>query len=116
MAGKVVRVLVIERDRLLGATIEALLQHRNGIEVIGISPFAETNLIKTIYHLQPDIVILSEDTFLTKPGRLLALLEDFPKFTIVVVSANENDIQLFQKDQKSISKIADFLSTLQSQL
>ena len=95
------RVLIVENESLLGAGIERLLAGETGLNVGGVTPPNETALIDTIKHLQPDVIILDEASLLTTPVKVLIDLLDYPKLWVVTVSANDNRVQISNKQHRT---------------
>ena len=91
------RVLVVENESLLGAGIERLLAGETGLNVGGATPPNETTLIDTIKQLQPDVIILDEASLLTIPIRVVNNLLDYPGLWVVMVSVNDNRVQIYHK-------------------
>ncbi|MCB0166505.1 MAG: hypothetical protein KDI79_19915 [Anaerolineae bacterium] len=103
------RVLVVENDLLMGASVESLLLQENGLEVIGISPHNEEDLISKIQCLQPEIVVLDETTYLTSANRLLVKLRKHPEFLLIVVNANKNLVYIYHKYTVVFDQVSDLM-------
>jgi DNA-binding NarL/FixJ family response regulator len=103
------RVLIIENETLLGAGVQSLLQDEANMEVIGISPSNLAELIQEIRRSRSDVVVLDEVTHLTGPTKLLALLEDYPKLRLVVVSANDDRVRIYDKREVLVTHTTDLL-------
>ncbi|MCB9079515.1 MAG: hypothetical protein H6631_18080 [Anaerolineaceae bacterium] len=103
------RVVVIENDLLMGASVENLLLPETGLDVIGISPHNEEELISKICRLQPEIVVLDENTYLTSANRLLVKLRKYPEFHLIVVNANKNLVYIYHKYTVVLDQIADLI-------
>ncbi len=104
------RVLVVENKLLLGAGLEMLLQQNDNLEVIGISPGNEEELIREIRYFNPSVIIIDETTYLTHTLRLLALLRKFHELRLVIVSANDNLIHIYHKHNLLLTKPADLIN------
>jgi len=104
------RVLIVENESLLGAGIEHLLAHEPDLNVVGIARADEAVLLEEIKLSQPDIVILDRATCLTNAMKLLAHLQDCPKLRVIVVSANDNVVQIFDKQQVLVNQTTDLAS------
>jgi len=108
------QVLVVETHILIGAGIHSILAVETDLEVTGISPGDQAELIHEIRRLRPDIVVLDEDSRLADPTDLLAWLEDYPKLRLVVISANDNRVCVYDKQQVLTSKASDLLDIIRN--
>lgn len=106
------RVLVIENDLLLGAGVESLLLQEISLDVIGISPRDEEELIRKIRYLQPAVIILDEATLLTQSIRLLAMLRKEHELRLVIVNADKNLVQVYHKQSVLLTQISDLIEVL----
>jgi len=104
------RILIVENESLLGAGIEHLLAGEADLNVVGIARADEAVLLEKIKLSQPDVVILDEATCLTNAMKLLAHLQDCPKLRVIVVSANDNVVQIFDKQQVLVNQTTDLAS------
>lgn len=96
-------VLIVENKILLGASIQNLLANMN-FNVCGIMPQTEIDLIKAIWSVRPDVVILNEDSRLTTPAQLLTQLKTYPNLRLIVVNTNDHTIKIY--DQKELKTSA----------
>lgn len=99
MAVHVQCVLVVENETLLGAGIECMLAAETDLDVIGVMPPDVNGLLDAIRCYQPDVVILDEASPLAQFTRLLAQLPDFPSSRILIVSADDDRVQVFDRQQ-----------------
>jgi DNA-binding NarL/FixJ family response regulator len=106
------QVLVVETHILIGAGIHSFLAGEADLEVTGISPGNQAELIREIRRLRPDIVVLDEDSRLAEPTHLLAWLKDYPRLRLVVVSANDNRVCIYDKQQILTSQASDLLGII----
>lgn len=104
------RILIVENELLLGAGIEHLLTGEADLDVTGIAGADEAILLKEIKHFQPDVVILDRATCLIHPTKLLAQLQDYPHLRVIVISADDNTVQIFEKQQILVTRIRDLAS------
>ena len=106
------RILVIENDLLLGGGVENLLLQEIGLDVIGISPRDEEELIRQIRSLQPNVVILDEATYLTNSVRLLAMLGHHHSLRLVIINANNDLVHVYHKYDVVLHQISDLIEVL----
>lgn len=90
-------VLVVGNTSLMGAAIENILLHDTTLNVRGYVPEDKQALIRKIWQSRPDTIIVDEQSLYFKPARLLDELDAYPNLRIVVVSANNNTMRVFEK-------------------
>jgi chemotaxis response regulator CheB len=95
------RVLIVDNQGIMGAGLERLLSEEPSLEVLGITTKSETTLIKEIWHLQPDIIILTVESQGINPTRLMNLLSDFTSLRIILVSMTSNVFEVYDRQQIS---------------
>jgi hypothetical protein len=101
--------LIIDNKLLLGPGIEHLLPAEACSYIVGVVSPNGATLLKIIKQLQPDMVILDETYFLTLSlGRLIELLDN-PQLCIVTVSANDDRVKVYYKQQLRITRAADLV-------
>lgn len=91
------RVLIVDNDSLLGAEVGQLLSMRRCYQVIIVSPEDEIDLLRDVWRLSPDVVILNNQSRVTNPIRLLSHLKDFGSFRLLVVGEDDNMIEVYEK-------------------
>jgi chemotaxis response regulator CheB len=92
--------------------MQSLLVNEENIDVISITASDQADLLRNIKQFQPEVVILDDDSDLTNPGGLLANLNDVPQCRLVIVSANEDFVKVFEQRQvfvRKASKLADLI-------
>ena len=108
------RVLIVEKQLLLGAVVQGLLSKVADLEVVGVSPSDQASLVQEIERLQPNIVILGDPSHLCEPAHLPAHLRGYPKLRVVVVSANDNQVRIYGKQQVLITRVVDLVHSIRS--
>lgn len=109
------RVLVATREMLLGAGIEGLLIRQKDLDLVGVTSGSGPELIKKITRLQPEVVILDETMYLDSATSLLSFLDERPEVRLVIVSANDNRVQVYDKRQMQVmqsSNTADLVDMM----
>lgn len=109
-AANIRRILIVENELLLGAGIEHLLAGEADLDVMGIAGVDEANLLNEIKRSQPDIVILDRATCLINPVKLLTQLQVYPHLRVIVISADDNIVQIFEKQEVLVTRIRDLAS------
>ncbi len=106
------RVLIVENQLLLGAGLQKLLSDQADLEVIGISPCSQLKLVQEIRQIQPDVVFLDNDSHLTDAIDLLNFLEKIPRLRVIVVSADHDRVQIYNKHQIQLSHPTDLFKII----
>jgi len=106
------RVLIIENNLLLGAGIQNLLAGTANLDVIGISSRKWPDLVQEIERLQPEVIVLDEASHRASLTKLLPLLKEFPQLRLVVVSANDNRIHIYGKQEILITVATQLINII----
>ncbi len=112
MIAAVLQVLIVENHLLLGAGLEVWLGKEHEVTIRGSAAVGQADLLQEIRRFQPDVIILDADTLLTTPFWLLANLQDYPWLQIVLVSANNNLIQVYNKLHISATQATDLIKII----
>ena len=112
MANNVSRVLIVENQLLLGAGLQNLLTGEADLDVIGISPSSQLELVQEIRKTRPDVVLLLKDSFLTDATELLAFLEGYPKLRVLVVNASDQLIHIYDKQEVQVKHTTQLISII----
>jgi DNA-binding NarL/FixJ family response regulator len=111
-ATNVRRVLIVENQTLLGAGVHSLLGDETDLDIRGISPHDQTELMQDVRRFQPDIVIMDKVSHLIAPLNLLAALENHSQLQVIVVSADDNQVCIYDKRQLLVKRTTDFLDVI----
>lgn len=106
------RILIVENQLLLGAGLQNLLSKIADLEVIGISPRNQLELIREIKQLQPDVIFLNKDSRLTDASDLLTFLENFHELRLVVVNANDHLVRIYSQQEARLCQTTDLLDII----
>jgi hypothetical protein len=109
------RVFVVESELLLGAGVASLLSRESDLQVIGIMPDDEAALVEQIKRCEPDVVVLNEATYLIEATTLLALLPDYPELRVLVLSASDDKVQVFDKHQIMVTDAVGLAKLIKGQ-
>ena len=104
------RVLIIDNDLLVGAVVQMLLAAVASLDIIGISPKNPTDLVKHIDHHQPNVIIVEETSRFVVPVKLYQLFRETPHLRIIVVSANNDMVQIYGKQEILVTDPAQFIN------
>ena len=92
------RVLVVDTQGIMGASLEKFLGEEPFIEVYGLVWEEDTDLVGEIYRLQPDTVVLILESEVMSPSQLLDALPNYGRIRIILVSAISNIIDVYDRD------------------
>ena len=98
----------------MGAGVQRLLSAETDLEVTGIAPGNPAELAEEIRRLQPDLVVVDKDSRWGDATKLLAALQDYPKLRLVVVSANDNLVCIYDKQQVLTSRATDLVGIVRN--
>lgn len=107
------RVLVVGDDSLLHAGLESLLSHQLHLTVVGFSLPQFGSLLKYIWHILPDVIVLSADSGI-EPALLLKNLEGYSNIRIIEVDEKQNVLQVFDKHQTVATSQTDLMAIINS--
>lgn len=107
------RVLVIDNRSIIGAGVETLLSNAGHLQVIGTEPQDENDLVRDVWQFSPDVIILSKQSQLIDPVRLLDLLKNYRSFRLIVVSEDDNTMEVYEKRQVTASHHSDLATAVQ---
>ncbi len=106
------RVLVRGNHRLLGAGIENLLRREADLLVFGVTLESEAALVQAIDRSQPDVVVLDGSTI--DPAAVLALLQNYLKLRVLLVSADDGLIRTYETRQVVVTQAAELVDLVRS--
>jgi chemotaxis response regulator CheB len=108
------RVLVVHSNLLLEAGVESLLLREMDLVVKGISPKSREMLFSDIDHFQPDVILIDHSLLRSDFLTSLICLSEFPEFRVIVINAENNLINVFDKRQFELTRGKDLLNALHS--
>lgn len=91
------RVLVVENHSIMGAGVETLLSNTGHLQVAGSAPNNELELLECVWQFTPDVIILNKQSQVTDPIRLLSLLKNYGSLRLIVVSTEDNTMEVYEK-------------------
>jgi DNA-binding NarL/FixJ family response regulator len=97
----------------MGAGVETLLSSSGQLQVIGAAPRDEEDLVQNVWRYSPDVIILSNQSQLTDPVRLLDLLKDYRSFRLIIVSEDDNTMEVYEKRQVTARQQSDLMTAVQ---
>jgi DNA-binding NarL/FixJ family response regulator len=106
------RVLVIDNQGIMGAGMEKLLAGDQALEVIGVATLNEQTLVQEIWQLQPDTIILTLESEVINPYRLLEVLQDYGHLRIILASVNSNVMDIYDRQQITANNPGSLIARL----
>lgn len=107
------RVLIIDNRSIMGAGVETLLSDTKHFQVIGTSPRDENDLVSDVWQYSPDVIIISSQSQLTDPARLMTLLKRYRSFRLIVVSEDDNTMEVYEKRRVTARQRSDLATAVQ---
>jgi len=112
---KLIRVLIIHSNLLLLAGVEDLLTHENDLQLSSVDFKNEKCLENTIARLKPNVVIFDDNVRFEDESILWGLIKKSPALRILIVGANKNLVQLFDKQEIQISHFKDLVTAIRGE-
>lgn len=108
---KVKKILVVEAEQLLGASIVSLLSSESDLNVFGCTPDTPAELVDKIIRLQPNVVIIDHATHFIPLIHLLSA-QHCCHFRLMLVSIDHDWVDIDNKQQILITKRADLANII----
>ena len=109
-----IRVLVIHGSSPFLAGVEHLLSHENDMNTFGIASTDLNEITQEIERLNPDVIIAEEKMPWLGSQKMFSLLTMITKLRVVVVINTENRLEVYEKKEIFIDRLADFISVVRS--
>jgi AmiR/NasT family two-component response regulator len=92
--------------------VQDLLTGETGLELIGVSPSHQVELVREIRRVRPDVVVIDENCHLTDPAELLAFLKNYLKLRVVVLNTNDDVVRIYDSHEVSITQTSEFVNII----
>jgi chemotaxis response regulator CheB len=96
------RVLLVESGRFIGGVIHSLFEREEKLEVREIFPEDPRALLRAVREFDPEVVVMDDTQH----------MEYLNHLRIVVVNANSNKAEVYQKQQVPVRKTADLFAVI----
>ncbi|MGD2077861.1 MAG: hypothetical protein PVH18_05735 [Chloroflexota bacterium] len=110
MSGKK-KILVLESEKLLAASIVSLLASQSELDVMNTNIGTLESWDKSS-GARPDVVIMEEGLLAANISAIVKLAERHPKLRLIVFGLSNGDVQIFDKQMARVRHVSDFLSLL----
>ncbi len=106
-------VLLIESGQFIGGVIHSLFAHHDNLNVIEARPSNSRQLLKAVAKHRPKIIVLDDTVRVDYLPHLLRYMQSSDDdIRVVVVNANSNQVELFERQQINLHRTADFFAIL----
>ncbi len=106
------RVLVIQSKSILAAGITSLLQQQGTFEVERFGFQSKVRVCEELDRFRPDVIILDTSLGPTKISSLLSLLEVHQQLRLLVISLENNKVQVYEKQDQSINTLENLIKVI----
>lgn len=106
------RVLVVDTQGIMGASLEKFLTEEPLVEVYGLVWEEKTDLVQEILRLLPDTIIMVFESGLMTPNQLLDALPDYGRIRIILVSVISNVIDVYDRQHIQVDNYFDLINQL----
>lgn len=106
------KVLVLEADQVFGGLVLNLISNQDRLIATSLRVNPQTDLSQEIAARTPDVVVVDDSIFPQISFRLFSLLKEYPYLKIVVLCTEENNVEVYTKQQSTISQTKDFFNIL----
>ncbi len=106
------RILLIESGQFIGGVIYSLFARQDHLSVIESSPTNSRQLRSALTKHKPEIVVLDDTVRLAYLPHLLKYMQGNEGVRVVVVNADSNQVEVYEKQQIDVRRTADFFAIL----
>ncbi len=110
------KVLVLETDQVFGGVVLNLIANQDRLIATSLQVDALTDLLEEVPARRPDVVVVDDSIFSHISNQLLPLLQKIPCLKIIVLCRDENKVEVYTKQQTTISRSQDFFNLLYQSL
>jgi hypothetical protein len=102
--------MVVHTGSVFSAGVQRLFADEANIEVVECDPRDNADLIQALQGVEPDIVILTgEGMDLPDTSRLLMALGSHTEIRVLIVSEDDNLVQIYDKRQFLVTTSSDLI-------
>ena len=105
------KILVLESEKLLTASITSLLSSRSELDVMTTAKVSVADW-DGLERARPDVVIVEERLLAANLLEIVKLAESHPKVRLIVVGPANSNVQVFDKQMVQVRQVSDFLGLL----
>lgn len=108
------RILIVNIESLLIGVAESLLQNNGNFAVVNIYPKDLGSLLRSVERVNPDVILMDEDTYFMEPLRLLSSLRRIPNIRVIVLSNRKMFVTIYDMYECTISNPSQLVDAIQS--
>lgn len=105
-------VLLIESGHFIGGVIHSLFANYEQLCVIEAAPTNVRDLLSEVRKHRPEIIVLDDTVRPDFLERLLHYMQTSGNIRVVMVHTEQNEIEVYQKQQVSVRQSTDFFAAL----
>ena len=105
-------VLAVLTASLFTVAVTSLLAAEPSLRVVASEATSFADLLREINCLDPDVILLEESMLLTTNTSLIDLMNTYSELRVIVVSENNNWLQVFRKKTQLITSAADLIEAI----
>lgn len=105
------RVLVLESEKLLAASIVNILASRPEYDVVQTT-VSSLACLEQPDALQPDVVILEKDVLAANISAVVKVTDRYPKLRLIVFNLSNTKVHVFDQQIAQVRNASDFLELL----
>ena len=105
------KILVLESDNLLAASIMNLMASRTELDVSHSTVTSLANAVEA-NGSEPDVVIIEEAHMLANMPAFVFYVNRHPNLRLIVMGVDENKVHIFDKQMVEVTQVSDFLELL----
>ena len=104
------RVLLVESGLFIGGVIHSLFAKEEKLDVREVAPADPRSLLREVRDFDPAVVVMDDTHRVEYLDHLLRYLPKSHQLRIVVVNANSNKAEVYQKQQVPVRKTSDLFA------
>jgi hypothetical protein len=105
------RLLLIESGRFIGGVIRSLFS-QDLFSVIETAPANSRELLLSLKKHRPEVIVLDDTVQVDYLPDLLRYMQNSDGIQVVIVNAESNQVEVYQKQQIALNHTADFFAIL----
>lgn len=105
------RLLLIESGKFIGGVIRSLFD-REQFSVTETAPASSRELLMSLKRHKPEVIVLDDTVQVDYMPDLLRYMQNSDGIQVVIVNAESNQIDVYQKQQIELNQTADFFAIL----
>ena len=105
------KILVLESEKLLAASVVSILASRPEYDVVQTT-VSSLSCLDQPGGPQPDIVILEKDVLAANISAVVKVTDRYPRLRLIVFSLSNSKVHIFDQQTVQVGNASDFLDLL----